>query len=145
MIAALLVAGCTTTRDIEQFDPIPLADIGSQDLQPVVVPSLEELLAAANEALEPAAGSAAPHAFTVTTNDTSGPTITHSPIADGQAANQAVEVLATITDPSGVLSATLFYRESGGSWGNAAMADIGMPDAIAFAMTRMSGSTPLDV
>jgi MYXO-CTERM domain-containing protein len=70
----------------------------------------------ANEALLPSSGATAPYGFDVTATDTSGPSINHTPIADGQPAGEDVSVVATITDPAGVQGATLAYRTSGGSW-----------------------------
>jgi hypothetical protein len=54
--------------------------------------------------------------------DVTGPTITLSPVADGQLAGSPVLVTATINDASGVLNATLYHRVLGaGSWSTVAM------------------------
>lgn len=54
------------------------------------------------------------HAFTVAASDSAPPTITHTPIAAGRPAGQSVAVTADISDGSGVQSATLYYRVTGG-------------------------------
>ncbi|MBN2495811.1 MAG: right-handed parallel beta-helix repeat-containing protein [Deltaproteobacteria bacterium] len=51
------------------------------------------------------------HSFTV--EDATAPTIDHTPIGNGQPEGQAVAVSATISDPSGIDSATLYYRRQG--------------------------------
>ena len=51
---ASVIGGCTTTgapeREVHQFSPIPIAEIGTQDLEPVTPRSALELLDAANHA-----------------------------------------------------------------------------------------------
>lgn len=47
--------------------------------------------------------------------DTVGPLVQHTEIADGQPLGSPVPVTATITDPSGVSAAVLYYRDAGGS------------------------------
>ncbi|MFO0744646.1 MAG: PKD domain-containing protein [Myxococcota bacterium] len=49
------------------------------------------------------------------TNDTVGPHVQHTEIADGVPVNTAVVVQADITDPSGVASAVVLYRPIGGT------------------------------
>ena len=51
--AALLFCGCATTRSSEviQFDPIPVAETGTFDLDPIEPRSVSELLNAAQHAL----------------------------------------------------------------------------------------------
>ncbi len=78
-----------------------------------------------NETIEPSAAPGTPHEFDVTTNDSSGPSITHNPIADGQAAEAVVEIIASIADSSGVQEALLHYRAPGGAWQEVTLADIG--------------------
>ncbi|MEO1272959.1 MAG: PKD domain-containing protein, partial [Myxococcota bacterium] len=51
--------------------------------------------------------------FTVGSDDTA-PIITHTPITSGQPAGSAVAITASITDNTGVASATLAYRVTGG-------------------------------
>ncbi|MBN2310716.1 MAG: LysM peptidoglycan-binding domain-containing protein [Candidatus Hydrogenedentes bacterium] len=58
-LAALFAAGCVTTTPpgevaSHQFDPLPSAEVGRQELQPVRPRTPEELLAAAEDALESA-------------------------------------------------------------------------------------------
>jgi len=50
----------------------------------------------------------------ITGNDGAPPAIVHTPIAAGRPLNQPVLVSADITDSSGVQSATLYYRPTGG-------------------------------
>ena len=69
--------------------------------------------AQSNHALLPSGGDTAPFTFTVAVVDTTGPTITHTPIADGQPAGIAIPVAATVTDASGVASVTLYFRATG--------------------------------
>ena len=78
-----------------------------------------------NEALEPAGAPGSLHSFAVTSTDMVGPTITHTPIADAQPVGQAVSIQASITDPSGVASATLHYRDNSASWMQVALTPAG--------------------
>ena len=51
---ATVIGGCATTdasdMEVHQFSPIPVAEIGAQDLEPVITRSATDLLEAANEA-----------------------------------------------------------------------------------------------
>ena len=69
--------------------------------------------AAHNARLAPATAPAAPYAFTVSSADESGPSIAHTPPADGQPQDVAIPIGAAIVDGSGVASATLYYRAVG--------------------------------
>ncbi len=52
---AVLVAGCTTTsRDVHQFKPVPVARVGAVELEPAAPPSAMDLLRAAEEAFRAA-------------------------------------------------------------------------------------------
>ncbi|MCH7908072.1 MAG: transglycosylase SLT domain-containing protein, partial [Candidatus Hydrogenedentes bacterium] len=53
---ALLLYGCATTRSSEviQFDPIPIAEIGTLELEPIEPRSIAELLSAAQHAFDSA-------------------------------------------------------------------------------------------
>ena len=66
----------------------------------------------ANTATEPATAPGVVHDFTVASP--SGPTIVHTPIADGQPIAQGVTIDATVTAPAGVATVMLFYRPMGG-------------------------------
>ncbi|GMW01429.1 MAG: hypothetical protein AMXMBFR84_25660 [Candidatus Hydrogenedentota bacterium] len=52
--ATLFFAGCAKDTAEHQFDPVPVARVGAQDLEPVSKPSTTELLAAADEAFRQA-------------------------------------------------------------------------------------------
>ncbi|CAN0500721.1 unnamed protein product, partial [Laminaria digitata] len=78
-----------------------------------------------NEALEPSGAPLMVHAFDVTTNDTSGPSINHNPIQDGQDSASSVEIIASVADPSGVQDVVLYYRITGQTWQNVTVADLG--------------------
>ena len=56
------------------------------------------------------------NAIEVQDPDLAAPSIDHTPIEDGREPGLTVEVSADITDPSGVVSATLFYRPVGGAF-----------------------------
>ncbi len=58
-------------------------------------------------------GSGAVHAFTVVAADPNGPTIVHTPIANGREEGAAVPILARVTDATGVADVVLFYRLTG--------------------------------
>jgi MYXO-CTERM domain-containing protein len=67
-----------------------------------------------NHATEPAGAPASVLTFTVTTAaDTTPPTITHTKVADGQLANTAVDVTATVADSGGVAQVAFLYRVTG--------------------------------
>ena len=54
-LAAVLTAGCSTLtgeREVHQFEPMPLASVGAQDLEPAAPPSMTDLLRAAGDAFE---------------------------------------------------------------------------------------------
>ena len=60
--------------------------------------------------------------ITGATGDTTPPTITHTPVGNGQAEGQAVAVSANVTDTSGLSSVALYYRAVGAvSYASAAM------------------------
>ncbi len=48
------VVGCAHQSDVHQFDPLPQAEVGSRDLEPVEVRSVKELLMDAEQAFETA-------------------------------------------------------------------------------------------
>ena len=74
--------------------------------------------ASTNVTLRPPSAPTTFLAFTVV----AAPTITHTPIANGQPDNVAVTVSADVMAPTGVLSATLFYRRQGvGSFASTSM------------------------
>jgi MYXO-CTERM domain-containing protein len=68
-----------------------------------------------NTATQPTGGASAPLAFTVQNTDGAGPTISHTPAAGPIAAGSPLLVSATVVDPSGVASASLYWRTQGGS------------------------------
>ena len=76
---------------------------------------------AANKSTAPLTAPGVPYHFSVNVTDTAGPTIVHTAVANGQLSNNAVTILADITDLSGVQSANLFYRVTAGSWSSTAM------------------------
>jgi len=50
-VGLALITGCSTTTDkTHQFEPVPIAKVGAQDLEPVTTKSATELLKAADEA-----------------------------------------------------------------------------------------------
>ncbi len=62
----------------------------------------------------------------ITGNDGAPPAIAHTPVAAGRPAGVAVAIAADVTDASGVQSATLFYRATGGgAFTSLAMANVG--------------------
>jgi hypothetical protein len=66
-----------------------------------------------NVSFLPSQGKNAPYSFTVVPADNKGPGITHTPVADGQEASKPVAVNASVTDPSGVVSVSLYFRPTG--------------------------------
>jgi MYXO-CTERM domain-containing protein len=82
----------------------------------------QDVASPANSATHPAGAPTSLHSFTVTTTDNTAPVVNHTPIGSPQPPNVAVSVVATITDSSGVASATLRYRTGAGTWQSAAMA-----------------------
>jgi parallel beta-helix repeat protein len=61
-----------------------------------------------------------------TLDDTEGPSIIHSPVANGQPVGQDVNIQAAVTDPSGVDSVICHYRLQGtSSWTDLALASVG--------------------
>lgn len=84
----------------------------------VIAPGLEYYLRAidasanANVATDPAGAPQELHSFTVV-NDTEGPAITHTPVANGQQAGIAVTLTGSVTDETGVASLALYYRPTG--------------------------------
>ncbi len=76
------------------------------------MPDLEELIAAI--------GGGGP--------DTTPPSINHTPLGNTGDTTGPYVVDATITDPSGVASATVYYRVDGGGWTTDAMSDLGGND-----------------
>ncbi|MEZ4267599.1 MAG: PKD domain-containing protein, partial [Myxococcota bacterium] len=71
--------------------------------------------AGANTSTHPAGAPGSSHLFGVDVTDTTGPTIVHTPIPNGQIENTDIPVSATITDASGVQVARLHYRQKGTS------------------------------
>ncbi|MBW2699530.1 MAG: right-handed parallel beta-helix repeat-containing protein [Deltaproteobacteria bacterium] len=96
----------------------------------VQAPGMEYYIAAvdssaqANAGFEPASAPGSVLTFSVQEGDGSAPSISVSQLPDGQQEDVPVLVEATITDSSGVDSATLYYRmEGGGLFVSAPMAD----------------------
>ena len=113
----------------------------------VVPPSVEYYIAAtdgaapANTATQPAGAPGTVTTFTVTPLDGAAPTITHTPIGDGQTAGGDVTIIAEVTDPSGIGDVTLFYRAQGA--GNfATLAMTGMGDERRATIPGASVQTP---
>lgn len=86
---------------------------GSAVVQPAVEYYVTARDAANNTATEPDAAS--PLSFTVSTVDSAGPTIAHDPASGPLSAGAPYLVTATITDSTGVASATLYFRTQGSS------------------------------
>ena len=99
----------------------------------IVAPGVDYYIEAtdssANVAKEPSAAPASFLTFTVQSVDATGPTIVHTPIANGQTASVNVTVTADVTDPSGISTVQLFYRPTG------------YPFYSSVTMTLTSGST----
>ncbi|MFO0723743.1 MAG: DVUA0089 family protein [Myxococcota bacterium] len=89
-----------------------------------------------NRSTNPAMAPTNVHTFGVMVADTNPPTITHTPIANGQLAGSPITVVATIVDAdSGVGAATLHYRAQGApSFQTRAM--------MAMAMNQFSADIP---
>lgn len=68
--------------------------------------------ASSNTGTNPAGAPGVVHTFTVTAP--AGPTITHVPVGNGQAAGTAVGIAATVTAGTPLASVTLYYRTQGG-------------------------------
>jgi MYXO-CTERM domain-containing protein len=68
-----------------------------------------------NSTTSPATAPGTPSSFTVITPDVTAPTITITPVSPNRPAATEVTVSATITDATGVASARLFYRATGGT------------------------------
>lgn len=66
-----------------------------------------------NTATDPAEAPVVNHLFSVTADDAIGPTITHTPVPNGQAEGANVTIEATAEDPAGVASMRLTYQPSG--------------------------------
>ncbi len=110
----------------------------------IVVPGMEFWVeavdTAANAASAPAAGASAPASFTVTLGDTAGPAITHTPPSLPIFAGETVLVSASVTDPAGVASVTVYLRNTAGDFVASPMAVVGgryevtltVPDAATF-------------
>lgn len=85
----------------------------------VVAPGVEYYLEATdgvappNTSRHPSTAPSTPHVFSVAAADLAAPSIAHTPITDGRAANQPVTIQATVTDGSGIASVTLYYRTTG--------------------------------
>ena len=75
--------------------------------------SAEDGAPAANTSALPALGASGPFVVGVGRMDDTGPVIVHTPIASGVPVGAAVTVEATISDPSGVAEALLYYRRTG--------------------------------
>ena len=99
----------------------------------IVAPGVDYYIEAtdssSNVAKEPSAAPASFLTFTVQAVDATGPTIVHTPIANGQTASANVTVTADVTDPSGITTVQLFYRPTG------------YPFYSSVTMTLTSGST----
>jgi hypothetical protein len=79
---------------------------------------------AGNAASVPAAGAAAPQTITITYPDTTAPAITHAAISS-LTYGSALSVSATISDATGVASATLYYALGAGAFTGSAMSGSG--------------------
>ncbi len=83
----------------------------------VAAPGMEYYLratdSAGNTAVDPAGAPGAPYSFGVGDADAEGPTVAHTPIADGQTVGADVTVSAVVFDPSGVGTVMLQYRTIG--------------------------------
>ncbi|MBI4819640.1 MAG: right-handed parallel beta-helix repeat-containing protein [Deltaproteobacteria bacterium] len=95
---------------------------------------------ATNETLDPAGAPTTAHSFTVGGVDATGPSIVHAPLGPQPDGSQ-VTVIATVTDPSGVASVTLYYRSGGGAFANLAMT-AGANDQ--YAAVLAAGGTSVD-
>ncbi|MEQ9499147.1 MAG: PKD domain-containing protein [Deltaproteobacteria bacterium] len=69
--------------------------------------------ASSNTGTNPPGAPGSVHTFTVAAP--AGPSITHVPVGDGQAAGQSVGIAATVTSGTPLASVTLYYRTQGGS------------------------------
>ena len=79
-----------------------------------------------NISTHPAGAPGAYHHFTVLSVDNVGPAIAHTPVGNGQADGQPVQVTATVTDATGVASVQVFYKVATGSaYAAAPMSDLG--------------------
>lgn len=76
----------------------------------------EDAASTPNAALSPATAPAIPYAFDVTPDDTAGPTIQHVPLVGPRPPGTALDVQATIADPSGVQQADLHFRGPADAW-----------------------------
>lgn len=82
----------------------------------VAVPGVEyyinagDMASPSNVATDPASAPADVHSFTVVALDVTGPSITHTPIANDQLDGAAITVSAQIADSSGVGTVQLFYK-----------------------------------
>lgn len=103
---AMTSAGNTYTADI------PAASVAAPGVDYYLEAS--DTRSPANLGREPANAPQTVHSFAVIVPDTSAPSITHTPIANGQPTGVTVSVGADVTDSSGVQSVTLFYRAMGG-------------------------------
>ena len=52
--AVVAIVGCARTNDVHQFEPLPSAEVGTEELEPVETRSLKELLAEAEHAFQEA-------------------------------------------------------------------------------------------
>ncbi len=87
--------------------------------------SATDRAAAPNTTTDPAGAPGSVHAFTIVSPN--GPTIVHTPIADGQLSAAAVSIAATVTAPAGIASVTLYYRTQGAAmFTSVAMGSTGM-------------------
>jgi len=72
---------------------------------------------AKNTTTKPDTAPATPASFNVTApQDTTGPTIEHTPPTNKIPANQAISLFAKVTDPSGVAKVILHYQSQGLVW-----------------------------
>jgi MYXO-CTERM domain-containing protein len=69
--------------------------------------------AAENEATSPAGAPGVVHTFRVDAVDRAGPTITHTPVTNGQVEGRDVVISAQVEDASGVDFARVHYRQQG--------------------------------
>lgn len=69
--------------------------------------------AATNIARDPAGAPATFRSFTVTAADTAGPTIAHTPPTAALTTGQTLALEATVTDPAGVSSVSLYWQTGG--------------------------------
>lgn len=110
--AAFTFVNMTNTAGNTWSATIPAAGVVAPGVDYYVTAT--DTATAPNTATAPTTAPGTPSAFTVVTPDVIAPTITLTPVSPNRPAGTAVTVTATITDTTGVASARLFYRATGG-------------------------------